>query len=356
MVLLAVLCLPAVSYARALTYPGNASVAVRTVEWVRDHNGSVIVDALENWRYSHHAPPATGTPARSAVPPPKAASPAPAAEAWPPKVALVSGPPLPGEGQWQPAGAGSGPVPLYTTFFRPDPQHPTVLVGAALLPHERSQLHLNAGTREPVAGATPTERTQVPVAERVALVATFNGGFKTKDARGGWYAAGHALVPLVDGAAAVVINSDGTASVGQWGRDVSMTPRVAAVRQNLALIVDNGQPVDGLASNAHGRWGSAKNQYQYTWRSGLGQNAAGDLVYVAGDKLTLVGLAQALTRAGATRGMQLDIHSSSVSFNAFGSAAGSPRTLLPGMAQSGRRYLAPDQRDFFYVTVPARSR
>ncbi len=350
------LCLPAVSYARALTYPGNASVAVRTVEWIRDHNGSVIINTLENWKYSRNAPPSTGTPAGSALPPSVAAPPAPDPASGPSSVALVSGPPLPGEGQWQSASAGSSPAPLYMTFFRPDPQHPTVLVGAALFPHQRSQLHLNAGTREPVAGVTPAERAQVPVADRAALVATFNGGFKTADARGGWYASGHALVPLVDGAASVVINRDGTASIGQWGRDVSMTSQVAAVRQNLAMIVENGQPVNGLTSNAQGRWGSAKNQYQYTWRSGLGQNAAGDLVYVAGDKLTLVGLAQALTRAGATRGMQLDIHSSMVSFNAFGSAHGQPRTLLPGMAQSARRYLAPDQRDFFYVTLPAQSR
>lgn len=37
------------SYARALTYPGNASWEVRTVEWVRDHGGSGVVDIVENW-------------------------------------------------------------------------------------------------------------------------------------------------------------------------------------------------------------------------------------------------------------------------------------------------------------------
>ncbi len=352
MVLLAVLCLPAVSYGRALAYPGNASVAVRTVEWVRDSHGSVIVDTFENLRYSYDAPPTSGAPARSALPPVPAppVSPSPA-EARPAALPVLAGPRLPGEGQWRAVATGSGPAPLFTTFFRPDPRHPTVLVGAALFPPQRSRLHLDAGTREPVEGVTPVERAQVPVADRTALVATFNGGFKTADARGGWYADGHALVPLVDGAACVVIHRDGSAVVGQWGRDVSMTPEVAAVRQNLALIVDSGRPVAGLSSNAHGRWGNAKNQYQYTWRSGLGQTAAGDLVYVAGDKLTLVGLAQALARAGAARGMQLDIHTPSVSFNAFDGAAHLPSTLLPAMTQPARRYLAADQRDFFHVTT-----
>lgn len=350
--LLAVLCLSVASYVRALTYPGHASVVVRTVEWVRDHNGSVIIDTLENRRYSRRSPPTTGTPPRSALPAAVLAVP-PAAAEHPSKVTVVAGAPLPGEGQWQPVGARSSPPPLYTTFFRPDPQHPTVLVGAALFPQQRSQLHLNPGTRQPVAGTTDVDRAQVPAADRPGLVATFNGGFKTADARGGWYADGRALVPLDDGAASVVIRRDGSAVVGQWGRDVSMSPQVAAVRQNLALIVEGGQPVDGLTSNAHGRWGSPKNQYQYTWRSGLGQTPAGDLVYVAGDKLTLVALAQALAQAGATRAMQLDIHTSMVSFNAFGGSTGSPSTLLPSMTQSARRDLAPDQRDFFYVTTPA---
>jgi hypothetical protein len=34
-----------------------------------------------------------------------------------------------------------------------------------------------------------------------------------------------------------------------------MGPQVAAVRQNLDLIVDGGQAVSGLADNANGTWG-----------------------------------------------------------------------------------------------------
>ena len=35
---------PLASYTQALTYPGNASFAVRTVEWVRDNGGGGLVD------------------------------------------------------------------------------------------------------------------------------------------------------------------------------------------------------------------------------------------------------------------------------------------------------------------------
>ena len=89
---------------------------------------------------------------------------------------------------------------------------------------------------------------------------------------------------------------------------------MVAVRQNLHLIVDKGRPVDALADN---NWGTTKNQVQYTWRSGLGVDAAGSLVYVAGANLNLVTLADALIQAGAVRGMQLDIHNEMVAFLSY---------------------------------------
>ena len=35
---------PAASYITVLTYPGEASFTVRSVEWMRDHGGSGLVD------------------------------------------------------------------------------------------------------------------------------------------------------------------------------------------------------------------------------------------------------------------------------------------------------------------------
>jgi hypothetical protein len=51
---------------------------------------------------------------------------------------------------------------------------------------------------------------------------------------------------------------------------------VLAVRQNLDLIVEQGRPVAALADNTGNRWGTTKNQTQYTWRSGLGVDATGN--------------------------------------------------------------------------------
>jgi hypothetical protein len=44
------------SYLQALSYPGEASVGVRSVEWLRDYGGSPLVDVVENWWYTRQAP------------------------------------------------------------------------------------------------------------------------------------------------------------------------------------------------------------------------------------------------------------------------------------------------------------
>jgi hypothetical protein len=346
----AVLLWPSVSYVRALTYPGNADFTTRTVEWVRDNGGAPIVDFVENLWYSRA--PSTSPPAAAALPAP--AAPAAGSGAPAPLRVLPAGGPLPGEGVWV-AGpsAASGAPAAYTTFERPDPQHPSVVAGVAYFDQRLARLQLIAGTREPGGGSGP-EGAMVPPSLLPALVATFNAGFKMADANGGWFGDGRTVVPLQQGAASLVIHRDGSATVGQWGRDVNAGADVAAVRQNLQLIVDGGRPVPGLTTNAGGAWGSAKNQLQYTWRSGVGVTANGGLVYAGGANMSLAALANALTNAGAVRGMQLDIHDKMVDLFTYGHAgtgAPSAHPLLPDMPGPDNRYLVPDQRDFFAVTL-----
>ena len=62
------------------------------------------------------------------------------------------------------------------------------------------------------------------------------------------------VFPLRVGAASLVIYRNGTALVGEWGRDARMAPNVVAVRQNLNLLVDNGQAVPGLNPNDIWTW------------------------------------------------------------------------------------------------------
>jgi len=350
------------SYGQALAAPGYSTWQARTVEWVRDHGGGGLVNVAENWWYAHNSP--TGTaPAASSLPSAGAVAPAPApASEQPPALPLLPGTsPLAGEARWVPSPQQVGGSPaMYTGYFRPDPRFPSQIVGAAWMDRSLTSTHLLAGTREP-GGTTGPGNAQVPTALRPTLVAAFNSGWKMKDITGGYYADGRTVVPLTDGAASLVIDTSGSVTVGQWGRDVTMSPQVAAVRQNLALIIDGGAPVTGLADNFSGAWGSTKNQVQFTWRSGIGTDRAGNLIYVSGDKLTLAGLAQAMVKAGVQRGMELDIHPGMVTFNTFHPAPGGPfglagAKLLPDMPQPATRYLTPDQRDFFAVTLRAPAR
>jgi hypothetical protein len=352
---------PAVSYVRALLYPGNASFSVRTVEWFRDHGGGVIIDTVETWKYSHQQPPATGAPIDTTVPAtlpvPKTGRPSvrPATAELPVVQLLPGVTRLPQEGTWSVARQSKSGVPqVWTSWVRADPAHLPVTAGAALLPHGTYNLHLMPGTREPIVGMKSTRGYSVPQADRGALIATFNAGFKMKDSHGGWWTTESAAVPLVDGRASVLIHRDGSAQIGAWNRTVRMTPDVVAVRQNLDPVIVDGRIVDGLTVNANGRWGTVRSQFQYTWRSGLGTDAHGNLIYVAGNKLTLATLASAMHQAGIVQGMELDIHAAMVSFEVTHSGpngALSGERLLHSMNSPADRFLVDDQRDFFYVTT-----
>lgn len=341
--------LTSISYVRALTYPGNASFADRSVGWVRDHGGGGLVNAVENFLFTRNppgdVPPATGTI-------PVAGSNAGSATT----VALpqLPGPKaLPGELIWMPGRTGTNGLPaLYRTFFQPDAAHASVVAAVAFIPAGATDAHLVPGTKEP-GGGPWTGNAAVTPADISRLVATFNSGWKMQDITGGEFVQGKTVRALQPGQASLVISSTGSVDIGAWGTDVGMHSDTVAVRQNLAPIVVNGAPVLGLDVNNNNDFGSSKNQLQYTWRSALGVDSRGDLIYVAGNNMTLSTVASALADAGAVRGMQLDIHSGKAFFASFNPSenAGLPTKLLPDMPRRADRFLAPDQREFLYLTL-----
>lgn len=353
-----VLALPLPSYVSALTAPGAAAWTTRTVDWARDHGASPVVDALENAWYGLR-PPSSSPPSTDQLPATTVAlSPAWDRSSAPPAVVdAFPRSPVTGEGVWQARRAdGRGAPLLATTFLRPDRDHGGVVVGVAWVRRTGVQAHLVAGTELPGGPAWPGS-ADVPRADVPSLVATFNSGWRTKDISGGFRIGDQTWPALQPGQATAVIDSHGRLDVGEWGRDVGPGSDVVAARQNLGLVVDGGRPVSGLASNAGHRWGYRDNQHQFTYRSALGVDAAGDLVYVAGPGLTLPVLADALSDAGAVRGMQLDVHPPFPFFAVWTHPGGrdAAARLLPSMGWAADRFLAPDQRDFFYLTTSSTS-
>jgi len=189
---------------------------------------------------------------------------------------------------------------------------------------------------------------QVAPDQRPFLVSSFNGGFKWGDFDGGIIAFGASYRSPVPGEASFIVYSDGTYTVGAWGRDNDPNKQVVGLRQNLGLLVDGGAPTPA-ASNT-GAWGASVAGVA-TARGGVGVDSNGGLVW-AGGRLSPLDLANALIAAGAVRAMEMDINPDWVNFNSYDVG---PDNIAHGSGLYGAtgtdRYLSPDGRDFIAMFV-----
>jgi hypothetical protein len=345
---LLLLLLSGMSLAGALFQRSAVGVGVRFVEWVRDNGGAGIVSKVESIWYSINAP-STGGPALRRLPKVGGGVVAAATTYVPPSIQPVITPALPGEGVWH----GTGPLvrgapPMRVTTFRPDPNYPQMVAGVAWIDSSRAWLQLYPGLYEPPnSGNTPAV---VPQALRGELLATFNSGFKLEDDNGGFVAGGHLYAPLHDGMATLLRYRNGQPDVVDWTGGPDPGPQIEFARQNLPLIISNGQL--NPAINDGTQWGATLGNAVRVWRSGVGIDTRGNLIYAAADNQTAASLAQILQHAGAVRAMELDINAEWVTFNFFGAlGANQPTKLLPDMTRDATRYLTPDDRDFLAVFV-----
>jgi hypothetical protein len=268
------------------------------------------------------------------------------------------------EGVWRPAGRlVAGRPAVYQTLLVPPGG--TKRAGIAWLDTALLSARLYSGSLSPGGGSWKYTAPVTPAAAR-SLVAAFNGGFKMADADGGYYSEGRMVRPLVRGAASLVIYADGAVTVGAWGSDVSMTPSVTAVRQNLVPLVVNGRPTARAVSPDWRAWGrtcpcgKGQRGTDRQWRSGLGVTADGALVYVAGAQLTPAEVADLLVRAGVVRGMELDINPTWPVFASFrpaaqgGLAAPTNAVRLLDTNRGPSAFFSPAYaRDFITMSLPA---
>lgn len=349
----------------ALLTPGNQGFSAKWADWLRSHHASYIANKMEAAYYSHTAPAKGGHP-KALNPLPGApvtttpvAAPAVRAHLTPPApVPLVVTPGLSGEGQWQPVGPTVGGLPgMYEAQFRADTVYTSEITSAVWVDPLLMHIALVPGSSEP--GGTWSQPPYITTAQLPSIAAAFNGGFRFADAKGGFYLDGRTAVPLQAGAASMVIHSNGRIDIGSWNSEVSMTPDVTAVLQNLVPLVDNGQVSASATYNDVRIWGSTLGAAVVVARSGIGVTASGALVYVAGPALTAKSLAESLQRAGAVRAMALDINPEWVTWNFFSHpnaadpAQVTAAKLYPQMQRPATRYLGPtaESRDFFTVSA-----
>jgi Phosphodiester glycosidase len=360
---LLVAVLLAVSLVGAWRTPGNEDFKAKWADWLRSHDAAFLVNPIEQWYYTSQAPAKGGQPkGLNRVPATTPLLHVPTAGhhlAPPAPIRLVVAPALAGEGRWQPTGPLVNGAPgMYVAQFRADTSYTSQITTAVWMDPTRLRLDLVPGAHEP--GGSWPQAPYLAGSQLSRAVAAFNGGFRMQDAHGGFYADGRDAVPLHTGAASIVLYKGGGVNVGAWGRDVTMTPNVLDVLQNLVLLVDHGQLAPSATYSDTRLWGHTLGSNTVVARSGLGVTASGALLYVAGPALTVRTLAEALQRAGAVRAMTLDINPEWVTFNLYrhpnptDPALVDASKLYPEMQRSSTRYLGPtvESRDFFSVLAP----
>ena len=354
-VLAAVLWL-AVDLGPVLAAPSQDSLIARTAEWARMRGLGGLVTELEKIEYQLNPPPTGGTPeggiplagspegsARHRVAPgPCGARPMPT----PAKT------PLPNEGVWQTIESVRKRPAIVAAFVRPDAKHTKFLAGVTCINQDRTSFVLHPGTQVP-GGTGWSQPATVPQAERSRLLATFNSGFLMRDSMGGYWQDGNAVGHLKAGRASMVFSTDGRLDIRAW-EGGPVPAGIAAVRQNLTLLVDNGQITDAVAKADSGAFGKTLGDTTYVWRSGVGIRADGSILTVHGNALSVQTLANLLQQAGAVRAMQLDINRDWTSYIYYRhTPTFSAVKLTPDQVRPADRYLQTSTRDF--VAVHARS-
>jgi Phosphodiester glycosidase len=356
----AVLCLipVLVSYAKMLSHRSDSSVGIRTVEWMRDSGARGLVNEVESLYYSLNAP-AKGGPALRTLPAQAGIRLNPAVIGHrrvvhhyrPKAIRPVISPPLRGEGVWRAtfARGGSRP-PVLITSFRPNPSYPQLVAGVAWIDHTRTSTWLYPGLSEPAVTLPSRGPMEVPMRLRRRLVATFNSGFKLSDSAGGFAEGGRTYAPLRPDIATIIRYRNGRVDVTAWHGGPDAGRRVIFARQNLPLIVNHGRPNPNLSDGPE--WGATLGNAVLVWRSAVGVDRHGNLIYAAAPDQTVSSLAAIMIRAGAVRAMELDINTYWTTFvNYRFPGARDPANLLSSMDRSPDRYLSPDDRDFFAVYV-----
>jgi hypothetical protein len=362
-----VLLSPAIySYASTMLQPSSLPLGVRSIEWLRAHHGNWLVDEVESIYYRWNAPkkggpqlkrlPSVGiAPAAAAAP---AVTTAPRARvkhapvwqnpAWPPRIKPVFARPLPGEGVWaRTSPLVDGRPPVLVTTFRTERDYPRIVAYVAWFDHTRTALAFYPGRYEPP-NAPVRGPMSVPSGQRWRLVATFNGGFTHIDGNNGSAINGLTYEPLQRGLATLIGYRDGRVAIKTWTGGTNPGPGVAFARQSLPQIILDGRLSPAL--NESSQWGATLGNAVRVWRTGVGVDRRGNLLYAAANDQTVITLAQILQRAGAVQAMQFDINPEWPSLITYQHYDGLlPTKIVPNVMQPANRYLVPDDRDFFAV-------
>jgi hypothetical protein len=237
------------------------------------------------------------------------------------------------------------------TTFRPEPENPSVVAYVAWFDHTRTALAYYPGGSEPPSAAVRGP-TMVPHDQRWRLLATFNAAFVYAQGHNGSTDNGRLNEPLADGNATLLGYRNGAVALVKWSGGPNAGRSVAWARQSLAPIVWNGRLNPALNTDPNSyQWGYTLGGVGLVWRTGVGIDRRGNLIFVAAGDQTVITLARILQHVGAVRAMEFDINPEWHTLITYTPRHGRlvPTMVEPQPMQSPDRYLVPDNRDFFAV-------
>jgi len=238
------------------------------------------------------------------------------------------------------------------TFVRPDPTRPYAYVTLIQLDMRSLKLGAVAGQKQPAGPIGKSGPGKIPesIVASNNLVAAFNGGFQYRDGKYGMIVGNTTYLPLEKDFATLIASGSGKLTLIKYEGQLPNEP-IEFIRQNCPMLIENGQ-IAGFDEMNKKLWGRTLATDIYTWRSGLGLTANGNLIYAVGNNLTPQTLAQALKMGGAINAMQLDINPFWVRFNIFdtnGNGSYKTSVLTKGVYNGSKEFLNGYEKDFFYI-------
>ena len=259
------------------------------------------------------------------------------------------------EGVWinKPLNLFPGKEVMGYTFVRPDPERSYAYVTLVQMDMNEIKMAAVAGTKQPGGPVGKPGPGVVPkdIINSSRLVAAFDGGFQYRDGQYGMIAGNTTYLPLKNDLGTLVGFIDGSLKIINYNGE-KLGNEVEFVRQNCPILIENGELAVINPKNKK-LWGRTLTSDIYTWRSGVGLNKEGNLIYAVGNNLTPTTLAYALKMAGAINAIQLDINPYWVRFNIFNyeniTGKYKTTTLTNKLQDGSKQYLTGYTKDFFYL-------
>ena len=260
-------------------------------------------------------------------------------------------PAIRGEGEWVAVARVRTKPIVYATSMRPLWCYGSVVATMATYDPNKVRAGLFNGSEIPGGKGWRNSSKIKPTAAK-SLIASFNGGFRFEHEPGGYITEGRTIRKLRKGYATFGIRTDGTSTIGVWGKDMTNDGTWASLRQNLPPLLSEGKVVYHTYDKVD--WGKDFDNKLYNYRSAACVRTDGLMMFVAVGKVNIAMLADTLLVAGCATAMQLDINGTWPYFavyDNFGKTDRNGKTIDKRMGDPNR-HLNGSTKDFIALFDP----